>query len=766
VSAKPPVGSELSRDLSLFHVTMMGMGMMIGAGVFLGMGRSIGYVGPGGVMLTFALNGLVALFTAMSYAELSSAIPRAGGAYNFARVGFGRGTSFVAGWMEWFASSVAGALYAVCFATYFVRFLNGMGLVSLGPDAARIAVRAVAATIALAFIYINYRGASETGKIGAVITLLQTLFLAAIGVVGVIVVVKDPSRLANFDPFMNPEHGMAGLLVTMGFTAVAFEGYEVIAQAGDEVIDPRRNIPKAMLYSVLVVTVTYVLCAFAAVVGVKAGPELTVNGSVAAPWVWIGSFGGEGFGASVERLLPRVGGLLVVLAVVFASTSALNATLYSATRAAYALGRDGMLPGVFARISSRRRTPWVALLFTSIIVLVVATGLDADQVAASASIMFLFLFFLVNVCVIRIRYNMGDELEYGFLMPLFPVLPILAIVCQAVLAVFLHEIGPTAWIIAPAWIAAGAVLYYTYSRRRASPSAEEIHVLEETPRPEGGGYRIMVAVANPDNALAMVRQTYVLCGAKDASVELLHMVPVPDVVPLSDAEHYMREGKEAIVETLLYLAPHFPLSTTIRYCRNAARGIVSAVREKRTDLLIMGWHGRRRSERFVLGSTVDPVIERVPCNVAILKNCGDRRFLHALVPVSGGPNSALALEMASILVDAGQGRVTAFSVRTGARRPGVDAGEVVESNLERLSLAQDRLRAKTIFGPDIVQAILKEAANPEEDYDAVVIGATEAPLAYQFMRESIPEQVARLCEKPLVMVKASGGLRSWVRRWI
>ena len=113
------ISSELSRDLTLFQITMMGLGMMIGAGVFLGIGNSIHESGPGGVLLTFTLNGVIATFTALSYAELSSAIPRAGGAYNYARIGFGRGTSFLAGWMEWFASSVAGSLY--------------FGAVKLGP---------------------------------------------------------------------------------------------------------------------------------------------------------------------------------------------------------------------------------------------------------------------------------------------------------------------------------------------------------------------------------------------------------------------------------------------------------------------------------------------------------------------------------------------------------------------------------------------------------------------------------------------------------
>ncbi|MBN1425062.1 amino acid permease, partial [Candidatus Fermentibacteria bacterium] len=121
-------GSELSRELSLFHLTMMGLGMMIGAGVFLGIGNSIFHAGPGGVLLTFALNGLLAVLTVMSYAELSSAIPRAGGAYNFARLAFGKGTSFMAGWMEWFAATVAGSMYALTFSIYTVRYLAQLGL--------------------------------------------------------------------------------------------------------------------------------------------------------------------------------------------------------------------------------------------------------------------------------------------------------------------------------------------------------------------------------------------------------------------------------------------------------------------------------------------------------------------------------------------------------------------------------------------------------------------------------------------------------------
>jgi len=752
---KTPVKTELSRELTLFHLTMMGLGMMIGAGVFIGIGISIREAGPGGVILTFALNGLIALFTAMSFAELSSAIPRAGGVYNFARIAFGRGPSFLAGWMEWFASSVAGSLYAVVFATYTVKFFVDVGLLPGGEWMAG-GERLLAVLVALLFIYINYRGAAETGKVGAFFTLGQTLFVAAIGVVGIVVAVVDPSRVReNFQPFL--PHGWSILLATMGFIYVAFEGFEVIAQAGDEAIEPKRNIPKAMLYSVFIVTISYVAVSFATVVSVKKGTF-----GVEVPWDWIGSFGKTGFGVAVAKLMPNpfIGYLTVTLAVIFSSTSALNATIYSATRASYALGRDRMLPAVFSRISSRRRTPYVALLLTAVNVLFVAGMLPVEDVASSASIMFLFLFFLANLCVIKIRLNMGDELRYGYLMPLFPLFPILAVCAQGILAVHLVHMSKLAWVIAPSWIAGGCLVYLFYSRSRAITTADEILVFEEQRAPEIKGYRIMVSVANPANALELVRTTYKLGGVKDAHVELLHVVPVPPQVPLADADRYIQRGRESIMEAMLYLSPMFATSTTLRYCRNVARGIISAVREKKVDTLIMGWRGQTWKPAFRLGSTVDPVIERVPCNVILLKNCGgDRRFKRVLAPVAGGPNGAYAMEIASILADEKEGEVTVFSVRTKGRS--FDLDQFVEANRFRLHRPR-RVRTKQVECEDVLACILAEA----ESHDLLVIGCTREPIIRQFTRQPLPEAIARRCDKPLAMVKASGGIRSWVKRWI
>jgi len=759
VSDKHPISAELSRDLSLFHITMMGLGMMIGAGVFIGVGISIREAGPGGVILAFALNGLIALFTAMSFAELSSAIPRAGGVYNFARIAFGRGVSFLGGWMEWFASSVAGSLYAVVFATYTLKFFFAVGLLNWLPVPIELAERIVAVAVASLFLYINYRGAAETGKVGAFFTLGQMVFVLAVAVVGIVTFCFKPARLENFQPFLNPDGRWFNLLATMGFIYVAFEGFEVIAQAGDEAVEPKRNLPKAMIYSVCIVTLTYLAVSFATVVAVEAGSP-GVEGPV---WQWIGEAGKYGFGNAVAKLLPgrALGHLLVALAVIFSSTSALNATIYSATRASYALGRDRMLPAAFSKISARQKTPWVALLCTGVLVLTVAGVLPTEDVASCASMMFLFLFFLVNLCVIRIRLNMGDELSYGYIMPLFPAPPLLAIVGQAVLAAFIVHMSPLAWVVAPLWVLTGAMIYLLFARRTTIATEEEVLVFEQAKPPPGEGYRVMVAVANPDNALELVRTTYKICGAKQASVELLHMVPVPGQVPLADAGKYMLAGKEGILETMLYLGPLFPITTTLRYCRNMARGIVGGIREKRTQMLIMGWHGRGRGGAFRLGSMIDPIIERAPCDVVILKDCGHNRiFKRILVPLAGGPNGPLAVEIANILADPDEGRIVALHVdRRGAE---FDIDSFTKHQTERLHIRPGRLEAKRLRGADVVRTILDEA----EDYDLVVLGATLQPVLRQIVRDNVPEVVAKRCGKPLVMVRATGGIRSWIQRWI
>ena len=733
--------ATLSRELNLFHLTMMGVGMMIGAGAVIGMGLSIRLAGPGGTLLAFAFDGLVALFTALSYAEMSSAVPRAGSIYNFARIAFGRGTGFTAGWISWFASSVAGTFYAVICAEYSIDFLTQFGLLGWLPLSNFWQVRLLAVGITLLFVWINYRGVSSTGSSASLLTLGQTLTLAFIGLFGVVVFILHPERLSNFRPFL--PRGWSGVLICMGVEYIAFEGYEVIAEAGDEAIEPRRNLPKAILYSVLIVTITYVLVAFSLIAGVK---------NVGLPaWEWLGSFGEKGFGKAMEQLMP-LGRFLAVLTVIFAATSALNSTVYSATRACYALGRDRMLPGLLGRISSSRSTPHMALLATSIII-IVCLFLPITDIASGASIMFLFLFLLANLAVIRMRWSMEEELQYGFRMPLFPLFPVAAIILQAVLAIFIINVSWVAWVVAPSWIAIGLAVFLLYSRSRALPIREEILTVEDTAllseAPSAGSQQIVMPIQDLENTLDLIPLTRRLAEATEGSIDLLHLVSVPDQLPLSDAGELSLPGQEVMVEAMLYLSSQPTLGTSIMYCRNPSRGILWEARQKKAGAILLGWRSPSARRAYVFGSTLDPVVLRAPCDVLIARRPGKPPFRNILVPISTGPNTRLALRLAGLLVDPREGMVRALHVHHPGRR-GMDADALVAGVALKAEPPLERYRTSIQVSTNPKKVILEEA----QSADLLIIGASLPGWGRRMLRISLPEEIARESDKPMIIVRA------------
>ena len=243
--------------------------------------------------------------------------------------------------MNWFALAVAGSLYAITFSEYTLHLLGSFDFFSSLGLNMHIAVKVLAVLVALFFIGVNYKGVKDTGKSSTIIALGQTVTLLIIGILGIVVAVRKPEQLLNFEPFLR--NGRAGVLIAMGFTYVGFEGFEVIGHAGEESIDPKKNIPKAILYAVIVVVSTYLLVGFAAVIGIH-----NQGMSVAE---WFEMHGTTGFADSIQMLFPLGGMLLVTLAAIFSSTSALNATLFSSARVSFAISRDGFLPPKLSKIS-------------------------------------------------------------------------------------------------------------------------------------------------------------------------------------------------------------------------------------------------------------------------------------------------------------------------------------------------------------------------------------------------------------------------------
>jgi len=228
------------------------------------------------------------------------------------------------------------------------------------------------------------------------------------------------------------------------------------------------------------------------------------------------------------------------------------------------------------------------------------------------------------------------------------------------------------------------------------------------------------------------------------------------------ADHAWYE-KEMMLDTMKKLTPLFPISTSVRYCRNPARGIVSAIREKKINMLVMGWHGRSKTNTFRIGSTVDPIIDRSPCDIVMLKGCDiDQKYKKILVPLAGGPNSEFALEIANILVDDDDGKIVVYYVQRPNPAFKFDPGAFLDMGISKYSIPRERIELKIVQSDSVIDAIKTESKN----FDLVVLGSTREPILRQWTTQTVPEQIAHACDTPLAMVKATGGLRSWIRRWI
>src|ERR671921_660113 len=348
LSSEHPQEHHLVRSLTLLDVVMVGIAAMIGGSIFVLTGPAIGLAGSA-VIIAFIINATITLFTAMAYAELGSAMPEAGGGYLWIREGLPRPNAFISGWMAWFAHIIAGSLYAVGFGAFFYQLLgpNVAGVLSNQPLFGVIPFDKLIAVASIAvFTYINIKGTSETGKTGTIVTIVQLGTILCLIVAGSWVIHNNPNSMSNFADFMPT--GIPGLFAAMGLTFIAFEGYEIIVQTGEEVKNPRRNIPRAIFISLAIVVIMYCLVAFVSI------GAISPQGIPA--WRFIGEGGELGIMKAAELFLPY--GALIVLGGGMVSTlAALNATTFSSARVAFAMGRHYNLPHKLSSIHPKNRTP-------------------------------------------------------------------------------------------------------------------------------------------------------------------------------------------------------------------------------------------------------------------------------------------------------------------------------------------------------------------------------------------------------------------------
>jgi amino acid transporter len=451
-------------ELGLLDATMIGMGAMIGAGIFVLTGLAAEIAGPAAI-LVFALNGVVTAFTGLSYAELAASIPKSGGGYAFVREIFADLSSFIMGWMLWFAYMIAGALYALGFAPNFLELLHVYGVVPPPDEVGALAVPVVDASVPLAFLLafvavlglvsLNAVSTAASGSVETIFTLVKVSILVVFVAFGL---ASPMFSSAEFQPLFPDGGGAAAILPAMGLTFIAFEGYDLITTVTEEVKNPRENIPKAIFISLIVTVIVYL-----AVVVVAVG-TLGAQGLADA--------GEAGIATAATSFMPadlpviQNGGALIVFGAVFSTLTALNAVVIASSRVAFSMGREGQLLPSFGQLHHRYGTPFVAIL-ASAVVMLGSVALPTQSAGNMSSLFFLTSFIIVNVAVIRLRRERPD-MNRPYEMPFYPAPPLIGIalnlVLTGVLVEYLIRTDPLALVLSVGWILLGGLVYLLINR--------------------------------------------------------------------------------------------------------------------------------------------------------------------------------------------------------------------------------------------------------------------------------------------------------------
>lgn len=608
---------------------------MIGGSIFVLTGPAIGLAGSA-VIIAFIINATITLFTAMAYAELGSAMPEAGGGYLWVREGLPRPNAFISGWMAWFAHIVAGSLYAVSFASFLnglllqLNFFKDVGsegtLLILGiiPLDKIIAIASVAA-----FTYVNFKGTSETGKTGDIVTVIQLGLIFALIGAGLWTMHTNPGWTLNFSDFM--PMGIAGVVAAMGLTFIAFEGYEVIVQTGEEVKNPKRNIPRAIFISLSAVVVLYCLIAFVSIGAIF--PE----GGIPS-WEFIGNQGELGISAAAELILPY-GAFIVLGGGLISTLAALNATTFSSARVAFAMGRHYNLPHKFSAIHPKNKTPYIAILLSGLIMAVMASGLPLDQIAIAAGVIFLLLFTQVNLAAINIRRIYGDKLDYGFKTPFFPVIPIIGIFLKIGLAIYLLLTEPFSWVITIVWVAIGFAVYRVYIFRK------ELEHYAPTVTSEGAlerrDFRILI-LYTPENPDRLIKFAIRVAKENIGEVDVLRVITVPEQTPLSAGIAFADSAKRAYKPLEEALDKEGIINHYLaRISHDSTEAILATIEEQHIDLLLADFETLRSNKKLQTLATCDALcIKRADDDLQlepISRTANSTNYIQARNPIYGQP---------------------------------------------------------------------------------------------------------------------------------
>ena len=437
---------QLRRALGPWDLVALGIGCIIGVGIFVLPGVQAAQNAGPGIILSFAIAAAACACSALCYAELAAMIPVSGSAYTYGYATLGELPAWIIGWDLILEYMVAAVLVSTGWSAYLVNLLHHVGVdlphaICASPwdaEPGRFNLPAVAIVVLLSALLV--RGIKESSRVNSVIVLVKLLVI-----VFFIALTARHVDAHNWTPFM--PFGFKGVMTAAAIVFLAYVGFDAVSTAAEEARNPQRDMPIGIMGSLVVATVLYIAVA-AIMTGVVPYNRLGVADPVALV---------------LNVLGMRWPSAIISVGAIGGITSVLLVLLLGQPRILFSMSRDGLLPPFLARVHPRFRTPWLTTIATGAIVSVAAALTPIDVSSALCSIGTLFAFLIVCAGVIVLRYTRPD-LHRPFRVRLFPVLPALGIVLCAYL---MASLPGTAWARFGIWLVVGLVIYASYGRRRS-----------------------------------------------------------------------------------------------------------------------------------------------------------------------------------------------------------------------------------------------------------------------------------------------------------
>lgn len=610
---------------------------MIGAGIFVLPGPASSQAGPA-VAVAFVIGGVIALFTAISASELGTAMPKAGGSYYFINHALGPIFGTVAGWGNWMGLAFASAFYCLGFGDYINTWL---GLQSISVGFTTLSASQMCGLGAAAFfIAVNYIGAKETGRLQNIIVLTLLLILSVFVAGGV-----PEVDVAKLQPLIPEGKGYLDVIQVTALVFVSFLGFAKITTVAEEIQDPGRNLPIAIIGSVVIVTVIYAIV------------MLLINGII--PWHEIG----EGDNIVIVNIADILFGPVGVIAMTFggllATASSANASILASSRINFAMGRDRLVSPALNEIHSKYSTPHRAIALTGfLIVLFIVVG-DVKTLAKAGSVLHLIVYGLLNISLLVMREKGSAAYDPDFVSPLYPFIPIAGAILSFGLIAFM---APVEILLSAVFVIISVGWYFFYARGQdtkpgvlfesTSSSAAEP---EKPSEPEEDRFRVIVPLANPEHQKDLITLASAIAKQKGGEVIAVHIVEVPDQTPLAvgaanigqiDAQaQALLDNARRDAETL---GVDIRSETVVSH--ETFEQIFEVTRRMEADLAILGWGDDPHGSPGRVESALGELTENLPCDFLVFK---DRGFdpSRILLPTAGGPDSDVSAAIAKLLAE-------------------------------------------------------------------------------------------------------------------